>query len=549
MTDRQRVAVVTGGGGGIGAALAQELGRSGWFVVTVDPLVALDGSVVTAPAEETTADRVIAAGGSAMASSASVTDRAALVDLFGQLVATHGGIDGVINVAGITRQTGFAHGSADDWRAVLEVHLGGFLNILHAALPHMAAQGRGSVLGVTSGSGWRAANAGAYSCAKRVVASLVWQLGRQLPPGVTINAISPIAATRMVAAAAERARKAGTSGGGGLSLFESMPKPEELAPLGSHLVDDGFRWCTGRVFFAGGSEVAVIDQPRLIEVVRTEADVAVTQILGATVPKAFVPAEARQISEGGSNPRFAALYEPSAPAPPASTGIRACLVVGDGAWAGSVADALEACSVTCHRVAPGHGFPDAGAGWRGIADEHGPLDAIVLVREPEAPPSPAAGPEWEQTLAAHAGMVRWLEDDAAWARAAADHAKETARAVRFVSLIGATHAGGRSRAQAAAQLARSAAESTAHRVCALSVSVEGSEVGTLGQVGAYLATADEASGLAGAELVLGRDWFGLRSHPRPLGSITYGGPDLPYWFDDAIGDMVGPVPVPSAGAS
>ncbi|HEY1827392.1 MAG TPA: SDR family NAD(P)-dependent oxidoreductase, partial [Acidimicrobiales bacterium] len=175
---RQRVGVVTGGGGGIGGAIAEEMGRAGWFVVTVDPLVTLDGSGQIAAPEETTADRIVAAGGAAMASAASVTDRAALDALFATLSKDHGPLDAVVNVAGITRQSGFAHGAADDWRALLEVHLGGFLNILGAALPHMVEQGEGTILGVTSGSGWRAANAGGYSCAKRVIASLVWQLSR-----------------------------------------------------------------------------------------------------------------------------------------------------------------------------------------------------------------------------------------------------------------------------------------------------------------------------------------------------------------------------------
>ncbi len=122
-------------------------------------------------------------------------------------------------------QTFFAEGTEEDWLAVLAVHLGGYLNVLDAALPLMAAAGHGRVLGVTSGSGWRAADAGAYSCAKRAVAALTWQLGRQAPPGVTVNAMSPIAATRMVAAALERARQAGrTSGGGGIS-FMSMAGP------------------------------------------------------------------------------------------------------------------------------------------------------------------------------------------------------------------------------------------------------------------------------------------------------------------------------------
>jgi NAD(P)-dependent dehydrogenase (short-subunit alcohol dehydrogenase family) len=136
----------------------------------------------------------------------SVTDGEAVHSLFRELVDEHGGLDAVVNVAGITRQTYFAQGTEEDWLAVLAVHLGGYLNVLDAALPLMAAAGHGSVLGVTSGSGWRAADAGAYSCAKRAVAALTWQLGRQAPPGVTINAMSPIAATRMVAAALGRWR-------------------------------------------------------------------------------------------------------------------------------------------------------------------------------------------------------------------------------------------------------------------------------------------------------------------------------------------------------
>jgi len=135
VSSRQRVAVVTGGGGGIGAAIAEELGRDGWFVVTVDPLVTLDGSERLQEPEETTAGRIVAAGGSARASSVSVTDGEAVRGLFNELVEEQGGLDAVVNVAGITRQTGFAHGAEQDWLAVLAVHLGGYLNVLDAALP------------------------------------------------------------------------------------------------------------------------------------------------------------------------------------------------------------------------------------------------------------------------------------------------------------------------------------------------------------------------------------------------------------------------------
>src|SRR5262249_58420311 len=103
-----------------------------------------------------------------------------------------------------TRPTGFASGTEDDWARLLDVHFDGYLTILRAALPLMAAAGHGRIVGVTSGSGWRAADAGAYSCAKRAVASLTWQVGRGAPRGVSVNALSPTAATRMVLGALAR---------------------------------------------------------------------------------------------------------------------------------------------------------------------------------------------------------------------------------------------------------------------------------------------------------------------------------------------------------
>ena len=207
--------------------------------------VTLDGTEELPEPEETTAGRIVAAGGSARASSASVTDGEALRVLFQELVdrarrarcrrQRRRHHPPVLLRPPAPRRTGVA---------LLSVHLGGYLNVLDAALPLMAEAGHGRILGVTSGSGWRAADAGGYSSAKRAVAALTWQLGAHAPPGVTVNALSPIANTRMVAAALERARQAGRAGGGGGLTLDSMPGPEQLGPLGAHLVRDAFGWCT-----------------------------------------------------------------------------------------------------------------------------------------------------------------------------------------------------------------------------------------------------------------------------------------------------------------
>ena len=196
-------------------------------------------------------------------------------------------------------------------------------------------------------------SAGGYSAAKRAVAALTWQLGRQTPPGVTVNtAMSPIANTRMVAAALERARAAGRASGGGELSLDSIPGPENLGPLGAHLVGDEFGWCWARSSSPEASEVGVVDRPRLLEVVRTDGVASLDGVLQAVIPRAFVKAEAAQASDGGSNPRFGPIFdEPaSAEASAAQAPISSCAVVSDRPTiATAITAALEAHSITCHR--------------------------------------------------------------------------------------------------------------------------------------------------------------------------------------------------------
>jgi NAD(P)-dependent dehydrogenase (short-subunit alcohol dehydrogenase family) len=543
VTTRQRVAVVTGGGGGIGGAIAEALGRSGWFVVTVDPMVTLEGTEELPEPETTTAGRIVAAGGAARASSASVTDGEALRALFEELAAERGGLDAVVNVAGITRQSYYARGTEEDWQALLSVHLGGYLNVLDAALPLMATAGYGRIVGVTSGSGWRAADAGGYSCAKRAVAALTWQLGAHAPQGVTVNALSPIANTRMVAAALERARQEGRAGGGGGLSLDSMPGPDHLGPLGAHLVGDSFGWCTGQVVFASGPEAAIVDQPRLMEVVRTTGAASLRALLSAFVPRALVKAEADQKSTGGGNPRFGRIFDEPAPDPTPAAEVKTCAVVADGRpeLAGSIIAALEARSVTCHRVGAAGDFEGAAATLRATVDRDGPVDAIVLALDAH-PPAASTPQSWTSILADHRGIVAHLHADAAWSRAAADYAALADRPVRLVTLTAATTSAGRSRAQAAAQLARVASGATEGRVTAFAVGIEASDADAApvsGELVGHLLAEPEAAPLAGAELVVGPGWLGLRSHPRPIGTVTYGGPEVPDWIDAAFREMVG----------
>ena len=514
----ERVVVVTGGGAGIGAAIAEELGRQGAYVVTADPMVTLDGSGTLDTAEPTTADRIVASGGKARASNTSVTDADAVNALFDGLADEFGGIDAVINVAGISRPTSFANGSEEDWRSVLDVHLNGYRNVLEAALPVMAENRHGRILGVTSGSGWRNADVGAYSCAKRAVASLTWQLGWQAPPGVTINAMSPIAVTRMVTEALKKAAPTGGAAGsntGGLSLG-SMPQPEELGPIGAYLVGDEFAWCSGEIVFVGGSEAAIVEQPRLLEVVGTADARSLAALFESVLGQAFVKAEAAQLSGGGSNPRFPGVFDDEAVFPAPS--VKHCVIVSDQP---AVVTALSAA------------FAE-----RGVKTSTGselPADADAVVIAMAGPDQGVAKTDWERTLQEHEGIADAIFSDAMWARRIAD----AGRPIRLVTLTDATTSGGRSRAQASAQLSRSSVKATQENVAGFAVSVEAHHAEKVSaELAAYLVCAAEATPLSGAELVVGDKWVGLRSHPRPSASLVYGGGAIPPWFDGALRGMV-----------
>jgi NAD(P)-dependent dehydrogenase (short-subunit alcohol dehydrogenase family) len=549
-TGGQRVVVVTGGAAGIGAAIATELGRTGAFVVTVDPMLTLDGSSRLTDTGTTTAERIVAAGGSARASNVSVTDRSAVDGLFKELVAEVGALDAVVNAAGISRATDFAAGAEDDWAAVIGVHLGGYLNVLGAALPLMAAAGHGRILGVTSGSGWRPANTGAYGCAKRAVAALTWQIGQIAPAGVTINALSPTAATRMVTSARAVARATGgddASRSGGLSLA-TAPPPEHLGPIGAYLVSEEFAWSSGQVIYSSGSEAAWLTPPRLLEVCRTSDTRGLAPLLETVIPAVMAPVEQAQASGGAGNPRFGAVFD-AAGSPRSSDLIRRCAVVTDDADLGAaVGDALVSRGVTSVGIGawagsalvagePATDFEGA-VGQIALAARVGePIDAVVVAFAGDAGSGSAAGTDWERVLEEHADLPDRIRRDAGWARAVADYSAQADRPVRLVTLITALGSGGRSRAQAAAQHARSAHSATSERIDAFAVSIESTEPTdrrTAAELAAHLLCAPDTAGLAGAELAVGKGWFGLSSHPTPATSIAFGGPALPDWLDGTL---------------
>ena len=557
-----RVAIVTGAGGGIGSAAALELARQGAVVVAMDPGVGVQGEPLAEPSAAATVKAIEAEGGTAIASVASVTNRDEVAALFRQIVEDLGSLDIVLNTAGILRFRSLAESSEDDWSAVLDVHLNGYLNVLHAALPIMVEAGYGRVVGFTSGAGLaRTSGDGlAYGCAKRAVAALTWQLGPRLPSGIALNALSPIAATRMVRGAIA----AGESGPRKVdprSLdLSAMPQAADMAPAAAYLAGEPAGWCRGRVIYSAGSELSLIAPPALLEAVRTEAVDDLGSALATLAPVVLAPAETQQTTGGGANPRFDDVFTALPVAAPTGNvdpdprpGSR-CLIVAD--------EARIAAEVG--RAVASWGMTPVGLGvWQPFAPEattarldfqaaaasivrvaralSGPLDAVVVVVGASARPD-GGSPPWEELLLAHAGTADHVLAHAAWLGAACQHADATGRRMRVVHLTVATSAAGRTAAQSVAQMARSANQTTPpNRLDAFSVSIESdhpSDIEAVGHLVGRLVRADDTLALRGAELAAGRGWIGLRSHPGPAATVSFGGPAIPPWVDQILSQEI-----------
>ncbi|OGB23718.1 MAG: 3-oxoacyl-ACP reductase [Burkholderiales bacterium RIFCSPLOWO2_02_FULL_57_36] len=196
---KNKVAIVTGAGGGLGRTHALELARRGARVIVNDLGGATDGSGGSSEAAEKVVAEIRELGGDAQANGASVADRAGAANLIKQAIDAYGRIDILINNAGILRDKSFTKMELDDVQMVLDVHLMGSFNCTKAAWPFMLEQNYGRIVMTTSPSGlygnFGQAN---YGAAKMGLVGLMNTLRIEgAKKDIRINSISPVAATRM----------------------------------------------------------------------------------------------------------------------------------------------------------------------------------------------------------------------------------------------------------------------------------------------------------------------------------------------------------------
>ena len=244
-----RVAVVTGAGRGVGRAYALKLAAQGAKVVVND----LGGSATgeggdLSPAQEVV-NEIRAAGGEAIVNGADVSDWEQAQAMVQQAIDEFGGLDILINNAGILRDRMMVNMSEQDWDMVIKVHLKGTFAPCHHAANYWRIESKAGrqrdarIINTTSGSGlWGNVGQGNYGAAKAGIASFTIIAARELERiGVTANAIAPRATSRMTEGLREATEE---------SLYRR--DPEWIAALVTWLSSPAAKDVTGRVIEAWG---------------------------------------------------------------------------------------------------------------------------------------------------------------------------------------------------------------------------------------------------------------------------------------------------------
>jgi NAD(P)-dependent dehydrogenase (short-subunit alcohol dehydrogenase family) len=244
-----RVAIVTGAGQGIGRAIAERFAADGAAVAVAD--LNQDTAIDVVRAIEAT-------GGRALAIRADVTHPADAERLAAETQDRFGGIDALVNNAGILRSTRAAEVTPEEWHLVIDANMTGAFLCARAAYPGLRASGRGRIVNVASMAGRATSTLGGvhYTTAKAGVLGLTRHLAREWArDGITVNAISPgIVDTPMVRGSTDDARMT--------QVIASIPlgrlaEPAEVAALIAFLASDEAAYITGANVDIHGGELII----------------------------------------------------------------------------------------------------------------------------------------------------------------------------------------------------------------------------------------------------------------------------------------------------
>src|SRR6201985_599598 len=263
-----RVAIVTGAARGIGGSVARLRASEGASVVVNDLGSAVDGSGHdSGPAHDVVAE-IAEAGGKAIANGADISDFAAAETLVESAIEQFGRLDILVNVAGILRDRMVFNMTEQEWDDVIRVHLKGTFNTTRFAAAHWrslrdeTAQNR--IINFTSVSGLHGAPGQPnYAAAKMGIVGLTYSSAHSLAKyGVTVNAISPGAATRMTASIPTERRR--TVSPAPEAPFAAERSADNVAPIVAYLASGRSGWINGRIIHSSGYEVSLYSNPEPI---------------------------------------------------------------------------------------------------------------------------------------------------------------------------------------------------------------------------------------------------------------------------------------------
>ena len=242
-----RVAIVTGGGSGIGLAISERLVADGNAVAIFDR----DGA-----SAEAAADKITASGGTAIGVTVDVTDRAGIDQGVAEVRQRLGRPTVLVNSAGMDGFDPFLKISAEKWARILAVNLTGTFDCCQAVVPDMIEEGWGRIVNISSSSAqsgqplmthYVAAKAGVIGFTK----ALALELG---PQGITVNTIPPgFIDTPMLRGSEAKGRLGkGVEHHASLTPVRRVGKPEDIAAACSFLVADEASYITGQVIGVNG---------------------------------------------------------------------------------------------------------------------------------------------------------------------------------------------------------------------------------------------------------------------------------------------------------
>lgn len=291
-TLKDKVAVVTGSGRGLGKSMAVLLAEEGAKVVINDVGGAKDGGGTSSTPAEETVNEIKGKGGTAVANYDSVATTDGGTNIIKTALDNFGRIDILVNNAGILRDTMFHKMEPDVWDAVIKVHLYGHYNCTRPAMIHMREQKSGRIINITSLAALGNAGQGNYSAAKAGILGLTRTLAKEgSRNNITCNALIPFAPTRLswtpdIEESWTKAADAGDETIKGYLELMKATSPDDLAPMVAYLASDAAANITGRTIYVQGGMIQLFSDPTPVKTIKKPERWTIEELV-ESMPKLF----------------------------------------------------------------------------------------------------------------------------------------------------------------------------------------------------------------------------------------------------------------------